>query len=123
MPRTGRVDEPRPHLESTYRAVAANVAARPRHGGERGVAQRPKQERVRVFVDFRGQRKQRYTRARPDPAGTGRISFGLQRAPPAGGNRIPVTQAGAYAIKRDNKRLESDERPRSVHESSVALDH
>src|ERR1700682_905041 len=53
-PGAGRGDEPPPHLESSNRAVAANVAARPRHGGELGVAQRPKQESRRNTWNGRG---------------------------------------------------------------------
>ena len=39
------------------------------------------------------------------------------------GNSIPMTKAGAEAIKRELKRLKSVERPRIVHEISVARDH
>ena len=39
------------------------------------------------------------------------------------GNSIPMTKAGADAIKRQLKRLKSVERPRIVHEISVARDH
>jgi len=39
------------------------------------------------------------------------------------GNSIPMTKAGADAIKRDLKRLKSVERPRIVQEISVARDH
>jgi len=38
-------------------------------------------------------------------------------------DRIPMTKAGADAIKRDLKRLKSVERPRIVQEISVARDH
>jgi transcription elongation factor GreA len=38
-------------------------------------------------------------------------------------NSIPMTKAGAEAIKRELKRLKSVERPRIVHEISVARDH
>jgi transcription elongation factor GreA len=38
-------------------------------------------------------------------------------------DRIPMTKAGADAIKREIKRLKSVERPRIVHEISVARDH
>ena len=38
-------------------------------------------------------------------------------------DRIPMTRAGADAIKRDLKRLKSVERPRIVQEISVARDH
>ncbi len=38
-------------------------------------------------------------------------------------NNIPMTKAGAEAIKRELKRLKSVERPRIVHEISVARDH
>src|SRR5713226_6982104 len=46
MPRPGRVVEPqlRQLRQERTGAPAANVAARTRHGGEHGVAQRPKQE-------------------------------------------------------------------------------
>jgi len=36
---------------------------------------------------------------------------------------IPMTRAGAEAIKRELKRLKSVERPRNVHEIAVARDH
>ena len=39
------------------------------------------------------------------------------------GNSIPITKAGADALKRELKRLKSVERPRIVHEISVARDH
>jgi len=39
------------------------------------------------------------------------------------GNQIPMTKAGADAIKREIKRLKSVERPRIVQEISVARDH
>ncbi len=39
------------------------------------------------------------------------------------GNSIPMTKAGADAIKREIKRLKSVERPRIVQEISVARDH
>jgi len=39
------------------------------------------------------------------------------------GDNIPMTQAGAEAIKREIKRLKSVERPRIVQEISVARDH
>ena len=38
-------------------------------------------------------------------------------------DRIPMTRAGADAIKREIKRLKSVERPRIVQEISVARDH
>jgi transcription elongation factor GreA len=38
-------------------------------------------------------------------------------------DRIPMTKAGADAIKREIKRLKSVERPRIVQEISVARDH
>ena len=38
-------------------------------------------------------------------------------------NSIPMTRAGAEAIKRELKRLKSVDRPRIVHEISVARDH
>ena len=38
-------------------------------------------------------------------------------------NSIPMTRSGAEAIKRELKRLKSVERPRIVHEISVARDH
>ena len=55
-------------------------------------------------------------------AGTGRISF-LKGTPMAAADSIPMTKAGADAIKRELKRLKSVERPRIVHEISVARDH
>ena len=39
------------------------------------------------------------------------------------GDHIPMTKAGADAIKREIKRLKSVERPRIVQEISVARDH
>jgi transcription elongation factor GreA len=39
------------------------------------------------------------------------------------GNSIPITRAGADAIKREIKRLKSVERPRIVQEISTARDH
>ena len=39
------------------------------------------------------------------------------------GDNIPMTKAGADAIKREIKRLKAVERPRIVHEISVARDH
>jgi transcription elongation factor GreA len=39
------------------------------------------------------------------------------------GNSIPMTKAGADAIKREIKRLKSVDRPRIVQEISVARDH
>ena len=36
---------------------------------------------------------------------------------------IPMTRAGAEAIKRELKRLKSVERPKNVHEIAVARDH
>jgi transcription elongation factor GreA len=38
-------------------------------------------------------------------------------------NSIPMTKAGAEALKRELKRLRSVERPRIVHEISVAREH
>ena len=39
------------------------------------------------------------------------------------GDNIPMTQAGAEAIKRELKRLKSVERPKNVAEISTARDH
>jgi transcription elongation factor GreA len=39
------------------------------------------------------------------------------------GNSIPMTAAGAEAIKRELKRLKSVERPRNVQDISTASDH
>ena len=39
------------------------------------------------------------------------------------GDSIPMTKAGADAIKREIKRLKSVERPKIVHEIAVARDH
>src|SRR2546423_12420179 len=39
------------------------------------------------------------------------------------GDHIPMTKAGANAIKREIKRLKAVERPRIVQEISVARDH
>ena len=39
------------------------------------------------------------------------------------GNQIPMTKAGAEAIKRELKRLKTVERPRNVQEISTARDH
>ena len=38
-------------------------------------------------------------------------------------NNIPMTKAGAEAIKRELKRLKSVDRPRNVHEIASARDH
>jgi len=38
-------------------------------------------------------------------------------------NNIPMTRAGAEAIKRELKRLKTVERPKNVHEISTARDH
>jgi transcription elongation factor GreA len=39
------------------------------------------------------------------------------------GNQIPMTRAGAEAIKRELKRLKSVDRPRNVQEIATARDH
>ena len=39
------------------------------------------------------------------------------------GNQIPMTRAGAEAIKRELKRLKSVERPKNVQEIATARDH
>jgi transcription elongation factor GreA len=39
------------------------------------------------------------------------------------GNQIPMTKAGAEAIKRELKRLKTIERPKNVQEISTARDH
>ncbi len=39
------------------------------------------------------------------------------------GNQIPMTKAGAEAIKRELKRLKTVERPKNVQEISTARDH
>src|SRR5437764_1063193 len=62
--------------------------------------------------------------SRPDPReGLGRISFHSHRAAPMAGDNIPMTKAGADAIKREIKRLKAVERPRIVQEIAVARDH
>src|SRR2546422_4559682 len=55
--------------------------------------------------------------------GHGRISFHSRERAAAMSNSIPMTKAGADAIKREIKRLKAVERPRIVHEISVARDH
>jgi transcription elongation factor GreA len=58
------------------------------------------------------------------PTGTGRISFHReQKASSMAADNIPMTQAGAEAIKRELKRLKSVERPKNVQEISTARDH
>src|SRR5882724_792490 len=49
------------------------------------------------------------------------LSFSLHGRAMA--DNIPMTRAGAEAIKRELKRLKSVERPRNVHDISVARDH
>jgi len=49
--------------------------------------------------------------------------FRFDTAFPMAADRIPMTNAGADAIKREIKRLKSVERPRIVQEISVARDH
>src|SRR3979490_3640176 len=39
------------------------------------------------------------------------------------GNQIPMSKAGAEAIKRELKRLKTVERPKNVQEISTARDH
>ena len=60
-------------------------------------------------------------RARPDPVGD-RPHFVSRRAPD-GRQQHPHHQVRADALKRELKRLKSVERPRIVHEISVARDH
>jgi transcription elongation factor GreA len=65
----------------------------------------------------------RIARGRP---GQGPAAFRFtasERAPEMAGDHIPMTKAGADAIKREIKRLKSVERPKIVHEISVARDH
>jgi transcription elongation factor GreA len=53
----------------------------------------------------------------------GPAAFRFRKDVRMAGNNIPMTKAGAEAIKRELKRLKSVERPRIVHEISVARDH
>src|SRR5438552_5258909 len=63
-------------------------------------------------------------RARPAPVRGARPHFvSLRREQRAMSNSIPMTKAGADAIKRELKRLRSVERPRIVQEISTARDH
>src|SRR5437773_11646170 len=55
--------------------------------------------------------------------GHGRISFHCRERAAAMSDSIPMTKAGADAIKREIKRLKSVERPRIVQEISTARDH
>src|SRR5689334_4678898 len=52
-----------------------------------------------------------------------RPHFRFAKGDPMAGNSIPITKSGADALKRELKRLKSVERPRIVHEISVARDH
>src|SRR5438477_11225253 len=54
--------------------------------------------------------------------GHGRILFHAEKEQQMS-NSIPMTKAGADAIKREIMRLKSLERPRIVHEISTARDH
>src|SRR5438552_6064314 len=60
-------------------------------------------------------------RVRPDPGGARPPSF----LPPgrAMAESIPITRAGAEAIKRELKRLKSVDRAKNVHDISVAREH
>src|ERR1700693_1314112 len=53
----------------------------------------------------------------------GPAAFRFAKDTPMTGNSIPMTKAGADAIKRELKRLKSVERPRIVQEISTARDH
>ena len=59
--------------------------------------------------------------SRPDPPGPGRLHFLLADSKMA--DSIPMTRAGAEAIKRELKRLKSVDRPKNVHDISVAREH
>src|SRR5436853_5652499 len=61
--------------------------------------------------------------ARPDPAGDRPHFVSLAPRQLMAGNQIPMTRAGAEAIKRELKRLKSVERPRNVQEIATARDH
>ena len=54
---------------------------------------------------------------------TGPAAFRFSLPGRAMAENIPMTRAGAEAIKRELKRLKSVERPRNVHEIAVARDH
>src|SRR5437868_1637908 len=61
--------------------------------------------------------------SRPDPRGARPHFVSFAQGESMAGNHIPMTKAGADAIKREIKRLKAVERPRIVHEISVARDH
>src|SRR3984893_18467412 len=66
------------------------------------------------------------SRERPDPSGD-RPHFvslaSLAQGSMMAGNQIPMTRAGAEAIKRELKRLKSVERRKNVQDIAVARDH
>jgi transcription elongation factor GreA len=68
----------------------------------------------------RGTSKDALARGRPS---TGPAAFRFAKGNLMAGNSIPMTKAGADAIKREIKRLKAVERPRIVQEISVARDH
>jgi transcription elongation factor GreA len=57
------------------------------------------------------------------PASRGAAAFHLPRWFAVAADSIPMTKAGADAIKRELKRLKSVERPRNVQEIATARDH
>jgi len=52
-----------------------------------------------------------------------RLICSLAQGSTMAGNQIPMTKAGAEAIKRELKRLKTVERPKNVQEISTARDH
>jgi len=52
-----------------------------------------------------------------------RLIRSLAQGSTMAGNQIPMTKAGAEAIKRELKRLKTVERPKNVQEISTARDH
>src|SRR5437016_14684908 len=61
--------------------------------------------------------------SRPDPRGARPHFVSFAEGESMAGDHIPMTKAGANAIKREIKRLKAVERPRIVQEISVARDH
>src|SRR5436853_6537533 len=61
--------------------------------------------------------------SRPDPRGARPHFVSFAQGESMAGDHIPMTKAGANAIKREIKRLKAVERPRIVQEISVARDH
>src|SRR6266566_1702628 len=76
-----------------------------------------------VLIDAAFAAGQSQSRARPDPCGDRPHFVSLAQGSSMAGNQIPMTKAGAEAIKRELKRLKTVERPRNVQEISTARDH